>query len=135
MDKPQIQIKLEKSEDSQIVERILVAAAEKFGLVDNSVTSRVPNTIRSFVEGVGFGFGIGARNVESLILIDFNPRTTQSEKFNAVYNQIVSDLRESFAERFAFATPGNYIKSEGILSLSEAGEKFVKQNFSQPRSI
>jgi hypothetical protein len=53
MDKLQIQIKLEKDEDSKAVGKILGAAAEKFRLIDNTVTSLVLNTIQSLIEEMG----------------------------------------------------------------------------------
>ncbi|HTA95935.1 MAG TPA: hypothetical protein VK769_07405 [Verrucomicrobiae bacterium] len=135
MDKPQIQIKLEKEDDMQVVEKILDAVAEKFGLVDNAVTSCVPNTIRSFAEEIGSGFGLGARVVESLILVDFNPRCGRTDKFNLVFEDIASKLQKIFEERFSFAKADNYIKTESSLPLSEAGRKFNSQIFSKLRAV
>jgi hypothetical protein len=129
MDKLQIQIKLEKDEDSKTVEKILNFAAEKFRLVDNTVTSLVPNTIRSLIDETGAGFGLGARVVEPLIIVDFNPRCGRTEKFNLIFNDIASELQKFFKERLAFAKPNDYIKTESCLPLSEAGRKFSSQIF------
>jgi hypothetical protein len=131
MDKLQIQIKLEKDEDSKAVEKILGAAAEKFRLIDNTVTSLVPNTIQSLIEEMGAGFGLGARVVEPLILVEFNPRCGRTEKFNLVFDYIASELQKLFKGRLSFAKPNNYKKTESSLPLSEAGRKFSSQIFSK----
>jgi hypothetical protein len=131
MDKLQIQIKLEKDDDSNAVEKVLDAAVKKFGLIDNTVTSLVPNTIQSLIEGMGTGFGLGARVIEPLILVDFNPRCGRTEKFNLVFDHIVSELQKFFKERFSFAKPNNYIKMENSLPLSEAGRRFSSQIISK----
>jgi hypothetical protein len=133
MDKPQIQIRMEKEGDSQAVEKVLAAAAERFGLFDNTVTSRVPNTIRSLGEKNGTGFGLGARVVEPLILVDFYPRSGRTEKFNLVFEHITSELQKLYGERFAFANVQNYIETNPILPLSEAGSKFLWDNFGKSR--
>jgi hypothetical protein len=82
--------------DRAMVEEILLAAANKFNLYDNSHTSRVPNTIRSIVEGDGFGFGLGARVVQSSIFVDFLRSKNSSQKFNDVHAFILGELREVF---------------------------------------
>jgi len=131
MDKPQIQIKIAKDDDRQVVEKVLDATAKQFGLVDNTVTSCVPNTIRSLVEEIGARFGLGARVVESLILVDFNPRCGRTDKFNLVFEDITAKLQKIFEERFSFAKTDNYIKTESSLPLSEVGRKFNSQIFSK----
>jgi hypothetical protein len=123
-----------KDEDRQVVRKILDAAADKFELIDDTVTSLVPNTIRSLIEAIGAGFGLGARVVEPLILVDFYPRCGRTEKFNLVFDYIVSELQKVFSERLSFAKPQNYVKAESSLPLSEAGRKFNSQMFSKLRS-
>jgi hypothetical protein len=131
MDKLQIQIKLKKDDDSNAVGKVLDAAAEKFELIDNTVTSLVPNTIQSLIEEMGAGFGLGARIAEPLILVDFNPRCGRTEKFNLVFDYIVSELQKLFKERLSFAKPHNYIKTESSLPLSEAEKNFSSQIFAK----
>ena len=87
------------SEDVQHVERVLLNAASRFALADNTHTSRVPNTIRSYSEKLGYGFGLGARVVRDLIIVDFNRRSEPSPEFPAVVEHIHSELRRVFGDR------------------------------------
>lgn len=93
------QIKIESANldsDRAAVEKVLLAATNKFNLYDNSHTSRVPGTIRSIVEGNGFGFGLGARVVQNSIFVDFNRDKNNSQKFDDVHVFILDELREVF---------------------------------------
>ena len=97
MKKYQHQIKFENLvTDRAAVEKILLGAASKFNLFDNTYDSTIPETIRSIVEGKGFGFGLGARVRNDLILIDFFPRPNQLSKFQEIYNFILGDLVNAF---------------------------------------
>jgi hypothetical protein len=98
--KTQIQVKSDDMVRAQMqVERILAAAARKFDLFDNTVTSAVPNTIKSLVEREHAGFGLGARIVGDLIIVDFNPRGDTSQKFRDIYHDIISKLAQMFPNR------------------------------------
>jgi hypothetical protein len=79
-----------------IVDGILLAAASKFNLYDNSHTSRVPDTIKSIVEGNGFGFGIGARVAGGAIFVDFNSRAKDTSKYKEVRDFIFVELQKAF---------------------------------------
>jgi hypothetical protein len=93
----QVQIKFANlSEGRIIVERILLTATDKFKLYDNSHTSRVKNTIRSVVEGDGFGFGLGARVAEETIYVNFNGGRSNSPKFDEVHDFVLDELRRAF---------------------------------------
>lgn len=93
----QIQIEIKNlDEDVAAVEKILLAAVLKFNLYDNTHTSRVLNTVRSIVEGKGFGFGLGARMVEDSIFVDFNRMKTTSVRFEAVHDFILDELKSAF---------------------------------------
>ena|SRR5579862_7341126 len=83
--------------DRAAVKKILLAAADKFNLRDNSETSRVPDTIRSVVEGKGFGFGLGARVLGNSIFVDFNRRSNNSPKFDEVHDFILDELKNAFS--------------------------------------
>ena len=70
--KSQVRIKFKDLDaDKAVVDKIFLAALNKFNLYDNTYTSRVPHTIRSIVEGKGVGFGLGARVVENYIYVEF----------------------------------------------------------------
>lgn len=95
--KSQVRIKFKDLDaDKAIVEKILLAALDKFNLYDNSDTSQVPYTIRSIVEGKGFGFGLGARVVGNFIFVDFNRRSSDSPKFTEVHDFILNELKDAF---------------------------------------
>lgn len=95
--KSQIQIAAANVDESKAsVEKILLTGAEKFNLYDNSDTSRVPDTIKSIVEGKGFGFGLGARVAKGIIYVDFFPGKNTSPKFEEVRQFILYELRKTF---------------------------------------
>ena len=97
MENFQLQIKFENlAADKAAVDKMLLTAAGKFNLFDNTDTSRVLETIRSIVEEKGFGFGLGARVQNDLIVVDFFPRPNPTQKFQEVYSLIFSDLVNAF---------------------------------------
>ena len=51
----------ELAEDRSNLKTVLVETFDRFGLFDNSETSRVPETIISIVEREHYGFGIGGK--------------------------------------------------------------------------
>jgi hypothetical protein len=97
MNRTQIHIKSDDVANGRLqVEQVLVAAARKFGLFDNTVTSRVPNTIKSLVEREGFGFGLGGRVVDDLIIVDFYPHGDTPQQFRDIYHDIAAELAQKF---------------------------------------
>lgn len=100
MEIQQLQIRDATSvEDVREVERVLSSAASRFTLTDNTSTSRVPNTICSYTESPGYGFGLGARIVRDLVVVDFNRRSDPSPDFPAVVDHIYSELHRIFGSR------------------------------------
>jgi hypothetical protein len=98
LERRQFQIRYEPvTESREIVDKIFIAAAKKFKLFDNTVTSLAPNTIKSIVEKQWFGFGFGARVVGELIVIDFFPNKSPS---TALYSDISDYLREELINVF-----------------------------------
>ena len=113
MCRKQIQIKSsDVLNDQRIVENALLTAAEKFRLLDNTVTSRVPNTIRSFVEKDSGGIGIGARIVNDLIIVDFNSLGDPPQSFHDLYASIFTEMLPSFSGSIKETTDeeSDYIK-------------------------
>ena len=113
MSRKQIQIKsVDVLNDRRIVENALLTAAEKFRLLDNTVTSRVPNTIRSFVEKDGSRIGIGARIINDLIIVDFNSLGDPPQSFIDIYASIFAEMLPSFSGSIREATDEepDYIK-------------------------
>jgi hypothetical protein len=99
MNRTQIQVKPDDLAKGRMqVERILVAAAKKFDLFDNTATSKVPKTIKSLVEGEHRGFGLGTRIVDDLIIVDFNPRGDTSQKFRDLYHDLAVELARIFPD-------------------------------------
>lgn len=106
------QIHIETSDivkDQLIVREILVDAQKKFSLFDNSETSRVPKTIISIVEREGYGFGLGARIVNNLIIVDFSRHKSQSRVFGDVYEFITSKLFSTFSQNAKRAEENDFI--------------------------
>jgi hypothetical protein len=82
--------------DNAVVDKILLAVLNKFNLYDNTHTSRVPHTIRSVVEGKGFGFGLGARVVENYVYVEFMRHRSESPKFGEAHDFILNELKNAF---------------------------------------
>ena len=116
-------------EDRERVERILVAAAQHFGMEDNTVTSGVPDTIRSYVERIGYGLGIGARIVGELVVVEFNRRGELSPDFRAAVEHITSKLRQEFGERVYPPEESDQIEVQSTLTVSEASREFHRKHF------
>ena len=95
--KSQFQIKAANVDEEGIqVRKIMLDAASKYGLFENTTTSEVPHTILSLVERSGFGFGLGSRISDGLILVDFNPRGGDLAKLD----QIKTHLRHALGRLF-----------------------------------
>ena len=95
--KSQVRVKITNLDaDKAVVEKILITAASKFNLYDNTNESRVPDTIKSIVEAKGCGFGLGARVVKDSIFVDFLHRKSNSPKFDQVHDFILNELRDRF---------------------------------------
>jgi hypothetical protein len=97
--RPKSQVRIEFKDldpNKAAVEKILLAALDKFNLYDNSYESRVPHTIRSIVEGKGKGFGLGGRVVENHIYVDFMRHRSESPKFDEAHDFILNELKNAF---------------------------------------
>jgi hypothetical protein len=93
----QVQIRLNDAlEDRAVVERILLETSKKFQLFDNTATSKVQDTIKSLVEREHHGFGLGARIVNGLIVIDFFPHRNPPPMFNDVRQFVMDNLFLAF---------------------------------------
>ena len=96
--------------DRPVVDKIFSAAAKMFNLFDNTLTSRVPNTIKSIVEKDGYGFGLGARVVDKLIVVDFFPnRSPVSLIFDDVCQYIDTELSLAFPENLHEAKEHEFV--------------------------
>lgn len=110
----QIQVKLHDAvHDQAAVERILREASEKFRLFDNTATSKVPNTIRSIVEREHHGFGLGARIVNDLIVVDFFPHKNPAAVFNDVRKFVMDSLFLTFPNNVQEMKEGTFISLYG----------------------
>ena len=116
-------------EDRARVEQILVSAASEFGIVDTTVASRVPDTIRCYSERIGFGFAIGARVDQSIIIVDFYPGKEPSPCFPAVEERITSELRRVFGERIILPKASECIAAQSVLPVSDAAREFHRKHF------
>jgi hypothetical protein len=111
------------------VEQLLVAAATEFGVVDTTVTSRVPDTIRCYSERIGHGFAIGARVVGNLIIVDFYTGKEPSPRFPAVEERLTSELRRIFGERIIVPKASDYIAALSTLPVSDAAREFHRKHY------
>ena len=81
------------------VRKIMLGAATKFNLFENTPTSKVPHTILSLAEQSGYGFGLGSRISGELILVDFNPRGDDLTKLDQIKIHLGNELARLFPAR------------------------------------
>ena len=123
-EKHQLHVQIASGEDRNRIEKLLIATANKFALVDTTVTSRVEQTIKCYSEKLGAGFGLGARMAGDLIIVDFNAIGGHTKNFSAVLEFIKSELERMFGSRLRMATADNYIKAENTLPVSPESREF-----------
>jgi hypothetical protein len=116
-------------EDRARVEQILVSAAAKFGIADTTVTSRVPDTIRCYSERVGFGFAVGGRVVDKLVIVDFNAGKAPSSDFPVIKQYITLELCRTFGDRIHVPKESEYIAVQSTLPESDAAREFRRKHF------
>lgn len=110
MENIQVHIKsIDIDNDRLIVEAILIEAAKKFNLFDNTGTSKVKHTIKSLVEREHYGFGLGARIANNLIIVDFFPRDTTSPIFKLICEFVFDKLVLSFQKNAVQAKVDEFI--------------------------
>jgi hypothetical protein len=117
------------TEDRAQVEQILASVAKEFGIVDTTVTSCVPDTIRCYSEHIGHGFAIGARVVGNLIIVDFNAGKEPSPGFPAFEKRVTSELRRIFDERVINPEASDYIPAKSTLPQSDAAREFIFKHY------
>jgi hypothetical protein len=128
--KSQLQIKAAANAgDRARLELILVSAAEKFAMLDTTITSRVPDTIRCYSETFKGGFAVGARVVGEVVIVDLSAGRQASPRFPAVEEHIISELRRVFDERIHVPKDSEIIEAQHTLPVSEASLEFTLKHF------
>jgi hypothetical protein len=117
------------AEDRAMVEQVLFAAAERFGMLDNSVTSRVPDTIRCYSESAKGGFATGGRVVGDIIIVDVVAGRVPSPRYPDIEAYFSDELRRFFGDRVRAATEPERIPPNNSLPISEASHEFVRKQF------
>lgn len=79
--------------------QILISTAQRFAMLETTVTLGVRGTIRSYVESPKGGFATGARIVAEDIYVDFFAGREPSPRFPAFVKQICAALRHAFRDR------------------------------------
>jgi hypothetical protein len=82
--------------DEASVREIFKSAETKFHLADTMLASLIEGTICNYSEGLGWGFGLGALRLGSLIQIGLNTCKATPERYRPVFDYIASSLRQSF---------------------------------------
>ncbi|MDB6026196.1 MAG: hypothetical protein JWM68_2419 [Verrucomicrobiales bacterium] len=89
--------------DQTVVRTIFIKAASRFGLVDTFLACRWEHMICNYSEGLGWGFGLGAVNVGSVICVGLNPTKATPERYRPVFEFIVTELTQAFGHRVSLA--------------------------------
>jgi hypothetical protein len=82
-----------------VVRRVFATAASRFGLVDTILSCRQAHMICNYSEGLGWGFGLGALSVGSIICVGLNPAKASPERYQPVFEFIVNELKQAFGDR------------------------------------
>lgn len=120
------------AEDKGRVKHILATAAERFAMLDTTVTSRVPDTICGYSESYKGGFFIGARVVGDVIIVDLSiGRNESPPRYPEVERFVVSELLEVFGTRMCLAERDKFIEPQHTLPVSDAAKAFYQWHFNQ----
>lgn len=85
--------------DAESVRMFLTSAAAKFGLRDNTFTSRAPETLCSFTATSPETFGIGGRMLGEDLIVDLNPRIEKTASYLELHDYVERHLFLLFEER------------------------------------
>jgi hypothetical protein len=117
------------AEDRAKVEQVLVTAAERFGMLDTSVTSRVPDTIRCYAESAKGGFATRGRVVGDIIIVDVVAGRVPSPRYPEILAHFSSELQMVFGDRVCVATESEQIPLNNSLPVSEASLEFMRKHY------
>jgi hypothetical protein len=116
------------SEDRALVEQILIVGAERFDMLDASVTSRVPDTIRWYTKTIKGEFGAGARVAGDIIVVDLVDGRQPSPFYSELEAYFVAELQRAFGDRVSKAERSQRIPFHNSLPPSEAARDFMKKH-------
>lgn len=116
------------AKDRARVEQILIAGAERFDMLDASVTSRVPDTIRWYTNTIKGEFGAGASVVGDIIIVDLVDGREPSPLYPELEAYFVAELQRAFVDRVSKAEGSQRIPFHNSLPASEAARDFMKKN-------
>lgn len=117
------------AQDRKLVEQLLASAATRFGMLDTSVTSRVPDTIGCYSESLKGGFAAGARVVGDVIIVDISAGRTPSPRYPEVEAYFITALTSAFGNRVCEAAESEHIPPQHSLPVSEAAREFWQRRF------
>src|ERR1700728_2974042 len=99
------------AEDKERVKQILGAAAERFAMLDTTVTSRVPDTICGYSENIKGAIFVGARVVRDIIIVDLSVGKNQSpSRYPEIELFVISELRQVFGTRSCVAERARFVE-------------------------
>ena len=132
----QYHIRPTKVSDRKIVQDIFLDAASRFGLVDTKLASLVQDTICNYSEGLGWGFGLGAIQIDDLICVGLNPAKAADDRFGPVFDYITSELTKAFSDRLALAGESQEVDVATLprLPLTQAHRAFAQKLLDRNRN-
>ena len=117
--------------DRERIAQILAETADKFVMINTTVTSRVPETIGCYQESYQGGFVTGARVDGEMVIVDLGPGRVPSLRFPEVEAYLFTELRNAFGDRLRIANEAEFIKWQSILPESEAAKEYVRQRIAE----
>ena len=98
--------------------------AKRFSLYENTETSRTVGTLISLVPGP-YGFGMGVRQVEDRLIVDFNLLEKDRVNFRPTFTKLMLEsqacLHDHFGERFIIPDKSEFREIRNYLDPSKRG--------------
>jgi hypothetical protein len=122
--------------DQTVVRNVFASAASRFGLVDTILSCRQADIICNYSEGLGWGFGLGALRVGSIICVGLNPAKASPQRYQPVFEFIIIELKHAFGERVSLVSKEKEIDYTKLplRPISEEMRAFARKLLERDRS-
>src|SRR5687768_9944695 len=105
----QFRIRKISDTDETTVKDMVDNIAHRYSMEENTVTSLAERTIVHYTERIGFGYALGARGHDSIILVEASAGRTQSSGYEELVSDLSRELRGRFADSCAESAEADWI--------------------------